>query len=442
MRKQLFLLAMVLAFLTGCANSEDMLDGMSNDEQVLTDEQLISTVPIRFAPSTITATVEEMPVTRTSAGNNEIINNIGMFCLGKRAINDGILEERNPSWSGKAKAIINKHSLWKNNVSVSLVVNGENKGDIVWDSPDNKMTPDYYPYYPDKDWFAYGFVAYHPRVETIVYSQATITAYIKLDGSKPVFYAMAKEPLADLDDATKNLAFSKSYYEQLDPEPGVEKFINPYFEFEYLTSALNFYFYSKTAPQTNLHIDKVEFDQFPCIMYLGLANLRRYANKKAYDMASNIKAKPFIVNEDKLQELNLTEQFPEMTSAFGHFELYEADGTSISEKKNADGSYKYTLTEEKQKVGGSLYIPPVYSGHSKEELKIYITVADDAGNKYKCQSPVKVKTKTGWKKAASYDIPIWLDNPAEVAKDASLAEWVAAEPIEVNATLTNWVQQP
>jgi hypothetical protein len=93
-------------------------------------------------------------------------------------------------------------------------------------------------------------------------------------------------------------------------------------------------------------------------------------------------------------------------------------------------------------VGGSLYIPPVYSGHSKEELKIYITVADDAGNKYKCQSPVKVKTKTGWKKAASYDIPIWLDNPAEVAKDASLAEWVAAEPIEVNATLTNWVQQP
>ena len=150
------------------------------------------------------------------------------------------------------------------------------------------------------------------------------------------------------------------------------------------------------------------------------------------------------MNQDSLNKLK--QKYPtelaSLSRAFGHFELFDEDGTSISGKKNTDGSYKYVVTTEEKKVGGSLYIPPVYSGHSKEVLNIYITIADDYGNKYKSVNPVKVSSKTGWKKGTSYDIPIKLNNPSEVAKDASLAEWVAADPIEVNATLTNWVQQP
>ena len=442
MRKQLFLLAMVLAFLTGCANSEDVLDSMSNDEQVLTDEQLMSTVPIRFAPSTITATIEEMPVTRTSAGNNDVINDLGMFCLAKRAIGDGITENQKPSWSGKASALVNKMSLWKNNISVGLKITGEDKGDIIWDQT---MNPDYFPYYPDKDWFAYGFVAYYPRTENIVREYSRIWAYIKLDGSKPVFYSMAKEPLIDIDAQTNSLGFSKSYYEKITQErEGLEKYIYPYFEFEYLTSALNFIFASRETPQTNLHVEKVEFDEFPCIMQLGMAYLQRLSDKSAYNMKSTISKKPFVLNQDSLNKLK--QKYPteleSLTRAFGHFELYDEDGTSISGKKNTDGSYKYIVTTEQKKVGGSLYIPPVYSGHSREELNIYITLADDYGNKYKSVTPVKVSSKTGWKKGTSYDIPIRLNNPSEVAKDATLAEWEAADPIEVNATLTNWVQQP
>lgn len=435
MRKSLLLLAIVLAILTGCANSEDVLENTFLGEEVLTDEQLQSTVPIRFAPVSITATVEEMPLTRTSASGNTITG-LGMFCLGKRPINDGITDGRSPSWSGKSKnQYVNTLGVWKNNEPVSLVVGGDNKGDIVWGDP--TIGASYMPNYPNKDWFAYGFVAYYPRTENLVYTQTSITAYIKLDGSKPVFYAMAKEPLAGLDDDTKNLSFSKSYYEALDAESGTEKFINPYFEFEYLTTALNFVFYSKGEPVNNLHIDKVEFDKFPCIMMLGLAKMLRYANKTAYDMKSFIASNPFVWSDSVYQARELS-QFEDFADGYeGHYELYEENGESISGRTNSDGSYKYTISTEKKKVGGAIYIPP-----TKRELKLFITVADDNGNKYKCENPVLVSTKSGWKKGTSYDIPIWLNNPSEVARDASLAQWEPGEPIVVNATNTTWEELP
>lgn len=446
MKKILFVGMMAVAALMGCSETdglqaespfEEEIDLF--DEEEIPEEELYSNVPFNFSVAGETAITRGM----TTTG----FNNVGLFCLAKRPINDGITELRKPSWSGKAKAVINQHSIWKKNIPVSVQYTTGNSIKMVWDNPMNK---DYYPYYPNKDWFAYGFVAYHPRTENLVYTQTSITAYIKLDGRDKVLYSMAKAPKMDLsEDYLNQLSFSKSFYEELNPdgssefpEPGTEEYIYPYFHFDVLTSTLNFYFYSKGEPVNNLHIEKVEFDDFPCIMYLGLAKMLRYADKTAYDMKSSIAAKPFVLNDDKFEANNLS-QFEELAGGpFGHYELYEDNGDAISGQRNADGSYKYTLTTERKKVGGSIYIPPVYSGHSREALKIYITVADDAGNTYKSQSPVVVKTKSGWKQATSYDIPIWLNNPSQVAKDASLAEWVAADPIEVNATNTTWEELP
>lgn len=436
MKKILLVCLVSVAALIGCSETDDLQVENPLEEEVIPEEELYSNVPFTFIASLPPDTGY---VTR---GTNEgkTIDNFGLFCLAKYAINDGVTENRNPSWSGKAKAVINQHSIWKKNVPISVLYTSKTGVRVLWDNP---MNSDYYPYYPDKDWFAYGFVAYHPRTENIVYTQTSITAYIKLDGRDKVMYSMTKGPKDPLNDESMNQkAFSKTYFDYVNPQSGAEEYVYPYFSFQTLTSTLNFYFYSKGEPVNNLHIDKVEFDDFPCIMYLGLAKLLRTASKKAYDMKSSIAQKPFILNEDKFNDNNLS-QFEELAGGpFGHFELYEDNGEPISGKKNADGSYEYTLTTERKKVGGSIYIPPVYSGHSREALKIYITVADDAGNTYKSQSPVVVKTKSGWKQATSYDIPIWLNNPSQVAKDASLAEWVAADPIEVNATLTNWVQQP
>lgn len=446
MKKILLVGIVSVAALLGCSETdglqaENPLEEEMNlvDDELIPEDELYSKVPFNFSATA------EPDITRgmTTTG----YNNVGLFCLAKRPINDGITELRKPSWSGKAKAVINQHSIWKKNVPVSVQYTTGSSIKMVWDSPMNK---DYFPYYPNKDWFAYGFVAYHPRTENIVYTQTSITAYIKLDGRDKVFYSMAKAPKMELNDVNlNNISFSKSFYEALDPddtgefpEPGTEEYVYPYFHFDVLTSTLNFYFYSKEEPVNSLHIEKVEFDDFPCIMYLGLARMLRYADKTAYDMKSSIAKKPFILNQEKFDDNNLS-QFEELADGpFGHFELYEDNGDAISGQKNADGSYKYTLTTERKKVGGSIYIPPVYSGHTREALKIYITVADDAGNKYKCQSPVVVKTKSGWKQATSYDIPIWLNNPSEVAKDASLARWDVGDPIEIDATTTTWVEQP
>ena len=431
-----------IATLCGCSSEDDLQKNASLTEESDANEALYSNVPIRFAPSTLTALdCEEWgSITRGTPSSNSMFRDAGMFCLAKRAINIGKEEGRTPTWSGAARsAILNTLSVWKKNVSVDIRYNAANKVIIDW-NPD--MNADYFPYYPDKDWFAYGFVMYYPRTENIKYTQTTLKAFIKLDGTKRVLYSMAKQPKTVIGNEIDDLGFSKAYYDAIDPEPGVEEYIYPYFEFENLTSALKFIMWSKEEPLTNLHVEKVEFKKFPCIMMLGLANMQRYANKMAYNMKSNINNVPFVKNDSIFEDLGLSE-FTELTGPFGDYEVHEEDGSSIAGLKNDDGSYKYTLTTESKQVGGIVYIPPVYAKHSRASLRIYVTLADDEGNKYINENAIIVNPpSTGWKKGIVYPINLWLDNPAEVAKDASLAEWVAAEPIEVNATLTNWVQQP
>ena len=448
MKKRIMMWYVAVAGLAACMNSDDLQNSyVAGDEQYVITSDMISDVPIRFAPVNKNELLveEESDVsstTRGSASTSEVVmDNLGVFCLAKYALAGSAYNT--PSWSFAKNNEYYNNCIWNNNVRAkvsSLTLKGKTSLILTCEDQDSLHLKSYY---PSNNWFAYGFVAYHPRTENIVYGYSLIKGYIKLDGKDKVIYSMAKGPKATFDDDNLNrLAFSKSYYENLPSELGLDEYVYPYFSFETLTSTLYFYIKSKNIPCNNLHVDKVEFDDFPCIMVLGLANLLRYSDKVSYDMKSTIARKPFVLNKEQFEELELS-QFPELTSPFGHFELYEPDGSSISGKKNADGSYKYTVTTEKIKVGGGLYIPPVYKDHSRASMKVYVTLADDYGNKYKCVDPVEVNVPAGgWEKNKYYDINLTLNNPAQAAKDATLAEWEAADPIEVNATLTNWVQQP
>ena len=450
--KKILFVGMAVAILVGCSDTDDLLTNIPLEEETTSVAELCSNVPIRFADADVSE-VMDGSITRGTTGETITLPNLGLFCLAKRPINDGIAGGLNPTWSGLSKnSDLNLLSIWKKNVAVSLrCQTGINKSKVLWDAPNNAMSEEYFPYYPDKDWFAYGFVLYHPRTENIDYTYSTIKAYIRLDGTKRVFYSMAKEPKTVIGDDTDKLGFSKSYYDAISGhDPGVEELIYPYFTFEALTSAVRFNVKSKEEPNTKLHVEKIEFDDFPCIMQLGIADLRRYKTTKvAFDMKSSISKKPFILNQHDFDSLALN-RFPdmaEMTTPWGHYELKEEDGTSISGKQNVDGSYKYTLTTSDMLVGGTIYIPPVYKTHSRANLKVYVTIADEAGNKYRNSSPIEVNAPSangadGWERGKSYTIPLYLNNPAEVANNAALAEWEAADPIEVNATLTNWVQQP
>ncbi len=442
MKKILFVGLVSVAALVGCNQADDLQVNNPLEEEMIPEEELYSDVPFNLSRVDFDSDTLDSSLTRSYIDTETFrgFDNVGLFCLAKRPINDGITELKNPSWSGKSSAAINQHSVWKKNVPVSVKYASATGVNIIWDTP---MNPDYFPYYPAKDWFAYGFVAYHPRTENIVYTQTSVTAYIKLDGREKVLYSMAKDPKTKLKTESLNkLSFSKSFYNELDPsvfEPnsGAADFIYPYFHFETLTSTLNIFMWSKEEPQRNFHVEKVEFDNFPCIMYLGLARLLRLADKTAYDMKSAIVKNPFIKNDSVFDARNLS-QFSDLTSWLGHFELYDSNGESISGQKNADGSYKYAITATKQKFG-TIYIPPVYAGHTKANIRIFITIADDAGNKYKNVNPVVINAPTGgWTKGKSYDIPIWLNNPSEVAKDASLADWKVETTYDVDATGTNW----
>lgn len=436
--KKILLVGVALVTLAGCSDQDNLQANIPLEEETIAADLLCSNVPIRFANVEADDFVKD-GITRGIAGETINYPGLGLFCLGKRPINDGITEGKKPSWSGKSSALINTYSLWRNNIPISLrYYVSKKQSKVLWDTD---MYGANAPYYPDKDYFAYGFVLYYPRTENIVQTQTSITAYIKLDGSQRVFYSMAKQPKVVLNNDIDKLGFSKSYYKAIDPEPGVEELIYPYFTFQQLTSGIKFALYSKEEPNTKLHVEKIEFDNFPCIMKLGLATLQRYADKTPYDMKSSIAKNPFILN-DSIYEANNLSQFPDMPSWLGHFELYEENGEPIAGQKNPDGSYKYTLTKDTLPIGGTIYIPPVYAGHTKANPKVHITIADEAGNKYKTSTAITLNAPIhGWQRGCSYTYKLYLNNPAEVVTNAEVANWTVTF-FDVNATTTKWVEEP
>ena len=328
--------------------------------------------------------------------------------------------------------------------------NNETNGNIVW----NCNMKDETAFYPDNNWFAYGFALYYPYTKNIYYTQKTITAFVKVDGDDDVCYAVTKSPkVVTGDGQLDRKGFSKSYYEGLNHDSGVDEWIYPVFQFNRLVSRVDFYVRLKEQSQHNVHVEKIELEEFPCIMKVALVNR---ATNDLKTSVSSVATRLYIRNQHDLDSINdlmrtsynldslqYVEQFPEMQKVFGHFELREENGEPISEQKNDDGSYKYNLTTSFQKIGGGIMVPPVTNKDSRSSLKIYVTLCDDEGNRYRNEKALVVPAPSGgYKVGYAHTVPIALDYFLQPAVDGEIEDWQPVPFGNIDATDTKWEEIP
>lgn len=391
-------------------------------------EQMVSDVPIKFAPVEMAEMqwgVEAVETRGGSLDDDDITtpDKVGIFCLAKRKISDAA---KNIAWIKVYDSeTTTKLQLWSFNEEATIKGIGDKKGEIAW-SDEHQLQ-----YYPSTDWYAYGFAAYHPMVERkfIVSASNTkttsVTAYIKVDGNDDVIHAVATEPEHQFDDDEINrLAFSRSYYDKIRTDGLGWEGSFPKFEFKHLMSRLDFYFCLNNEPAENIHVEKVEFDNFWCVMEVPLVSL----NKTTDVMSNPIKetSTPYVLNDNndqlgsiKLDDGTLLKDVDGYESCFGHFELREKGETPISGIK-VGNDYKYNLTTEMQKVGDCILIPPVKSSTSKKDIQLFVTLCDDNGHKYKNTKAIKIpRPNPRWEIGKRYEVKIKLNNPMEVGATTS-----------------------
>lgn len=397
-------------FLTACSENDDVRKQTSPEVKELTREEMVSDVPINFAPVDLADIQWEVGnVAETRGGTVDAadftMDNVGIFCLAKKKMPDGPM---NPVWNGANKTYQKKH-VWEDNAQVSIIGNGDGKGTIQWGKEFQLH------YYPTEGWYTYGFVAYHPWTDCLKYDMRAITAYFKLDGNDDVIHAITGMPDKSFGvEEVDGLAFSKQYYDEIRTRQWDFEGTYPVMRFQRLTSRLDFYFCLDVAPTQNIHVDKVEFSAFPSVMSVQLASL----DKNTGVMSANIGTKPYVQNQAKLNTLKINDTdllldvFPEMSPCFDHFELREEGETFLSGVK-VGSDYKYNLTTDLQKVGDCILIPPVAYDHSKSNIQLFVTLCDDNGHKYKNVSAIEIKCpSTGWLMGKRYDVRITLNAPS------------------------------
>ena len=414
MNKKITICMLAAITLAACTNGDELKDGLLTDELEVTDEQLASDVPIAFAPVKIAdmqweATVETEP-TRGGSINHEdfTMDSLGVFCLAKSELPGAQVAL---TWSSSYSRII-----WAFNEMAEVKGAGVNQGTVVW----SEERPIHF--YPSNSFYTYCFVAYHPWMKYAVVEKGNnLKAYIKVDGNDDVIHSLALEAETKFsDDDVNSLAFSKQYYDAIVSQGLPWDGTLPKFQFQHLMSRLDFSFRfdENDLPTKKLHVEKVEFNDFPCLLNLPLASF----NKDAVLVSTSISPTSIIyvqnntdsqlgklvINNQKLKDID-----PNFASAFGHFELREKGETPISGIQEGS-EYKYNLTSEFKKVGDCILIPPVKNTHSKRNIGLYVTLADDSGHKYKNSTPIKLTCPTtgwGWAMGTSYDVRIILSNP-------------------------------
>ena len=415
--------------LVACSGNDDAWNGNAPDEQELTKEQMESDVPIEFAPIDLSGLcweTEEVSTTRGGSvdASDFTMDDLGIFCLARKKQADGPM---NPLWDGSNKTYKAYH-IWENNVKASVIGTGNGKGAIQWGKEFQLH------FYPSQAWYTYGFVAYHPWTDHLIIAKKAISAYFKLDGNDDVIHALASEPDKTFGiDEVDGLVFSKQYYDEirtrgLDPEGTY-----PVLRFRRLTSRLDFYFCLDGTPTQNIHVDKVEFSDFPSVMTFSLVGM----NNTTGVMTATIPAKPYVLNKAALEALNydanttLLEKFPDLAPCFDHFELREKGETPISGIK-VGSDYKYNLTTDMKKVGDCILIPPVANDHSKRNIQLFVTLCDDNGNKWKNKSAININCpSTGWLMGKRYDVRITLNAPSVAAAPRRVASAFTASKVEV-----------
>ena len=444
------------AWLAGCTSGDDLptVAGVDVDgEEDFVPE--VSTVPIRFAPVDLMNVVggisQSDSTTRGTDSQSDFSqDSVGIFCLAKYS-NEGLTETHRPSWSGISKKD-GGYSVWVKNALASIVTSPRpGQGNITWEA----NYKDEFNFYPNNDWFAYGFFAYYPYTKNIVYTQSTITTLIRIDGDDDVCYAMAaspktpSSPVVDSYAAIYRKAFSRAYYEAIsEHDPGVDEWIYPHFQFNRIVSRVKFYFRIKENLGFNLHVDRVEVADFPCLMKMmvtrtsGDIKFTEYKNPYVYSMDDLGGYYKKISDVTPLDSAQVPEEYPELKSIVGNYLLKETNGASISGQKNADGSYKYNLTIDKQQVGGYIMIPPVTDGHpTLSKMRLYVTLCDDAGNKYCNKSPLVIPPPVGgYLKGKTHAHTIALANLVPIGSNSEIGEWKAdVEILEPkNTTNIDW----
>ena len=433
MNKKITICMLAAITLAACSSNDDVQNGLPTDEQELTREQLVSDVPMTFAPVELAdiqweATVEAEPTRGGSVDADDFtIDSLGVFCLARKAL------EAAPytlSWNSNRESI-----RWAFNEMAEVTGAGDNKGTVVW----NKEFQLHY--YHAQPWYTYCFIAYHPWTEYVVTTASTLKAYIKVDGNDDVIHAVAAEPETKFGvPAVDSLAFSRSYYSAIRNQGHPWEGTYPKFEFKHLMSRLDFSFRfdENDLPSKNLHVEKVEFDDFYCIMQLSLASFNK--NTGVVTNPINSESLPYVLNQAKLDEITingekLKELDPLYASALGHFELREKGETLISGIRE-NGAYKYNLTSEFKKVGDCILIPPVQSTTSKKDIKLFVTLCDDYGKKYRNQEAIKLPMPSPrWAMGTSYDVRIILSNPLTHKVNSAPARRSASATATDGATL-------
>lgn len=409
MKKILLVGFVAVATLTGCSDSDDQQANIPLGEETVTAKELVaSDVPITFAPVELADVqwgAEPMGETRGGSVNGDdfTMDSLGIFCLAKKKLADGPM---NPVWNEANKQYKAWHVLEKN-VMASVKGTDASKGIIQWDKQFKLH------FYPSDPWYTYGFVAYHPWTDRLVYDMKKITAYFKVDGNDDLIYAICTEPEHTFgDDAVDTLSFSKQYYDAIRTQGLDWEGTYPKLQFQRLMSRLDFHFKLDYTPTKNLHVDKVEFNNFRCIMAVPLAVLDNTNGV----MSNTIPSEPYVLNQANLNKLTfggklLVDTFPDMASYTGHFELREKGESTISGIK-AGSDYRYNLSSDPIKVGDCILIPPVRKDRSNSSISLYVTLCDDDGKKFRNKTAITVPAPDPrWAMGTRYKVEITLNAP-------------------------------
>ena len=403
MKKYLLIIGIASAMFAACSSSEEGLsqDGANPiDEENMTREQLMGTVPIEIAGVDLGMKVDVEVQEKTRSGATAIPENqqLGIFCLSyKKLASDDELAASYFNWQDAASyRTLNR---WQDNVKAHIQLNSESLGLMCWD---DRNAPRYY---PKSDLFAYEFVAYQPYTEAVQYAQSTITAWIPLDGDDDVMYAVSDKPRNNV--VTEELAgyaYGSHYFSEVYSQGAITDNHKPYFRFSHLLSKLIFNIKLKNVTEGHtFHVDAISIRNLTNIARLYLAS-----RSSSGASVKNGHLTCFAdVNSNSVPEAVRPYLIEKGATGKGTYYLREKDGSSISDLMAGD-DYKYTLsTTDAKTIGDGIYIPA-----SSGTLKIDIYLCDQNGSRTTSSEPITVNAPAGgWQAGKFYNINVSITPP-------------------------------
>lgn len=386
MKKQLLIFGMFAAILAACSSENDAEETVAA-RSAMKPSTLQSNVPIEFEVYGLDG---DASFTRGALdGNNVSIDNLGIFCLAKRILNQDAVNAI-PKREGATpitwylSAITDQYqvykalNVWQNNIQARMVSTGDGSSfQITYVNPWDNVN------YPANDAYSYGFAAYYPRTEWIRYRDASrIDAFVKIDGNDDVIFATSKSP-----STLPVQAYSAYYYDNW--TIGAK----PVFQFKHMTSRLDFYIKLDAAADLskNYYLDSVVVENFPHIMMLTMVR----SSSKVVAAAS---AYCYVQNQSGCD----TVPFLKDEKYTGNFYLRAAGDGSL---RNA--GIQLTTAYPTSPMGDGIMIPPVHKTNSVSSLNIKVYLRDDDGNIYHNGIPFVIPAPTtGFEKSKRYKVSI------------------------------------